>query len=331
MHNDLIMKFISASLLFITLFGCSQRDGLVSAEPTYDIEIIRETRQSFLGRPSSVLELLLTDEDLPARRLLVRITESDIDPKGALILNSGGFGTTFYGIGLQTNTTINFALSNGLQVFEIRWDGQFGWGTDLEGAGYTLALRGYTRIVEWLRETTITNTSLVIANGGSGGSMQIAYGLANHNLEPSIDHAILMAGPPSSDLKRAVFGDDDDIALWPSGIGGFGITDYIHGWRGNGDYCAQRTNTPPEFVIQTLEAESIVNNDASKTYHYDTVTLYFVNTDDVTNADQQGLLYHDAVTSAKQWIYLPEETSHDVGGIEAGASAVRTILNSILN
>jgi len=61
-----------------------------------------------------------------------------------------------------------------------------------------------------------------------------------------------------------------------------------------------------------------------------TTSLLFVNTDDVPNADGQGLLYFDAVQSQKEWHFLASETSHDVAGIPAGAAKIRALLQSLL-
>ncbi len=327
------MRPILFILLFINLASCSKNDDITpnSEQDSVVIEVISETQQAYLGRHSSLLVLAITDQQVSTRTVTVRITESDTNTIGALVLSTGGFGTNFYGIGFQTNSTLNFALSNGLQVFEIKWEGEHGWGTNNEGIGYTLALRGYTEIVKWLRENRIENTAKIICHGGSGGSMQIAYGLTNHNLEQYIDYGILVAGPPTSDLDRAIFGQQGDSALWPNGLGGFGITDYILGWRDNGNYCFDRVANPPNFVLEKLEEDSIVNNNPDKDYSYGSLKLYFVNTDDITNADQQGLLYYNRILSDKNWMYLPQETSHDVGGIEAGAIEIREIINQIVN
>ncbi|WP_333695202.1 hypothetical protein [Flavobacterium sp.] len=327
------MKSPIFTFFLIALCSCTTNEKeLPKVEPDLvTIQLISESNQVYLGRSSTLLVLALTDRNVSTRNVTIRITQSDISPKGALILSSGGFGNSFYGIGFQTNTTLDFALSNGLQVFEIKWEGPYGWGTANEGIGYTLALRGYTEIVKWLKINRVQNTDKIICHGGSGGSMQIAYGLTNFDLDEFIDYGILVAGPPSSDLERAIFGEQEDIALWPDGIGGFGITDYIMGWRNNGNYCTNRAVNPPSFVLDRLRDESLVQDKPENKYNYSLMHLYFVNTDDITHADQQGLLYFNSITSAKSWIYLPNETSHDVAGIEAGALAIRSLLHQILN
>jgi hypothetical protein len=307
----------------ITIDEVQEQDSVI-------IQVKNEVNRAFLGRSSVLLKLFIVDGDLPRRDVTVRITQSDISPKGALILTSAGFGGGFYGGDLEKDNTIDFALSNGLQVLEVSWDGEEGWGTDVEGAGYTRAVRGFSSIVKWLKANSIVNPSLIICHGGSGGSMQIAYGLTDFNLEAEIDHAILVAGPPTSDLEEAVYGSSTDTALWPEGLGGLDKTDYIQGWEDNGDYCKNRSDNPPSFVLEALEAESLVNNSSAKDYSYETTKTYFVNTDDITNSDRQGRIYYDRITSDKDWTFLPQETSHNVGGIEAGARRIREILSEII-
>jgi hypothetical protein len=337
------MNQISLVFLLFLLIACSKEEYTIEEpseeehtieEPSEEevdaiIEVTGEVNRAFLGRSSVLLKLSIIDGFLPRRDVTVRITPSDIAPKGALILTTSGFGGSFYGGDSQKDMTIDFALSNGLQVLEITWEGEYGWATNAEGMGYTRALRAYSKIVKWLKENRIVDSSLIICHGGSGGAMQIAYGLANFNLEEMIDYAILTGGPPTSDLKRAVYGDLGDEARWPNGLLALGKTDYIMGWEGNGNYCKNRGGSSLDFVIETLEAESLVNNSSTKDYHYETTKLYFVNTDDLTNADEQGFLYYDMITSDKNWTFLPQETSHGVGGIEAGATRIREILNEI--
>jgi hypothetical protein len=257
------------------------------------------------------------------------MTPSSRTPKGALILTTGGLGGTFYGGNAQRKATIDFALSRGLQVLEVKWEGENGWGTNMEGRGYALSMRAFSRLVEWLKINRIENPSLIICQGGSGGAMQIAYGLANFNLEESIDYAILTAGPPTSDLRRAIYGASDDPARWPQGLLGLDKTDYILGWEGKGDYCVKRAGSAPDAVMERLKAESIVNDSSGKDYNYQKTKLYFINTDDITHSDEQSRLYYDKVTSEKEWTFLSGETTHNVGGIEAGAKRIREILNEI--
>jgi len=249
--------------------------------------------------------------------------------KGALVLSSGGFGTTFYGIGFETNTTLNVAVNLGLETYEVKWLGENGWGNGIAGVGYPSAVRAYGAILRHLKKNEMTNTKTIIAHGGSGGSFQIAYGLTRFELEKDITHAILVAGPPTADLRQAIFGDKTLKSYWPDGLGGFRITDYIHGWDKQGDYCQNRTTTPPTFVLDALDQSSLLSSIITPDLNYET-SLIIINTDDVTNADGQARLYFDAIQSEKQWHYLSGETSHDVPGIPAGAAKIRELLEALL-
>ncbi|MFT6827917.1 MAG: hypothetical protein ACJAZV_001205 [Roseivirga sp.] len=116
---------------------------------------MNEFTQTILGRTSVILQVSLKDGDRPVRSLSIRITVSDILEKEAFILSKRGFGNTFYGAFFQKNTTIDFALSNGLQVLEIKWEGDKAWATNLNGMGYTLSLKGYTQVVKWLKFNSV--------------------------------------------------------------------------------------------------------------------------------------------------------------------------------
>lgn len=299
-------------------------------DPMEEVRFIGRTQVSFLNREATLLQLEVRSEDLSSQRTVeVRIMKPSIPSKGALVLSSGGFGTNFYGIGLETNTTLDFALNLGLETFEIRWQGSEGWGTGIAGAGYPKAVRAYGVILRYLKDSEMAKPDNIIAHGGSGGSFQIAYGLSRFALENDIQHAILVAGPPTADLPKGIFGDKNGDAFWPDGLGGFRITDYIHGWDGNGNYCQNRNQTPPQFVLDALDESSLLSTRVPPELDYST-NLIFINTNDVTNADGQGRLFFDAVKSKKEWLFLPEETSHDVAGIPAGAQKIRQVLQEIL-
>jgi len=318
--------------LFILLFivSCIKENEEVNEEKAEVINLVSEQNITFLNRPAKLFQLSILEEDMPLRFVEVRALKNINNPKGALILTQGGFARTFYGSGPETNSTINLAFNLGLEVFEIRWEGENGWGTDTEGAGYPKAVRAVKDIIIWLKKNQIQNPSTIIAHGGSGGAFQIAYGLAMFDMEAEIDFAIMVAGPPTADLNRAIYGNLEDEVRWPDGLGGFRITDHIHGWFNNGDYANRRNTAPPAFVKETLDKSSLLSKTETRDFSYRT-KVFFVNTDDVTNADSQGKIYFEAITSEKEWIYLPNETSHNVSGIPAGAEKIREILRKIVN
>ncbi len=316
-------------LLSIAFLGCANEEN-PSPSSSDMVKLISRSSVNYLNRPASIIRLEVRAEDLDAIRYVeVRVMTPTTPAKGALVLSTGGFGTNYYGIGQETNTTLNFAINLGLETFEIKWLGAEGWGTGTVGVGYPVAVRAYVAIVRYLKENEMTNTENVIVHGGSGGSFQIAYGLTRFNLENDIHHAILIAGPPTADLQQAIFGDKTLKSYWPDGIGGFRITDYIHGWDKQGNYCQNRTQNPPDFVLKTLDQSSLLSTTQIPDLNYE-ANLIFINTNDATNADGQGRLYFDVIQSNKQWYYLPDETSHDVGGITAGATKIREIIQTLL-
>lgn len=322
-----LFSFLIISFL---LFSCEKKYQHPNSTELDLIYFISRTSVSYLNRTASIIKLEIRSEDLKSTRYVeVRISKPVSPSKGALVLSTGGFGTNFYGIGLETNTTINFAVNIGLETYEIKWVGEQGWGSGVAGAGYPNAVRAYGSIVRYLKKNEMTNAKNVIAHGGSGGSFQIAYNLTRFNLEKDVKHAILSAGPPTSNLQQAIFGDKTLKSYWPDGIGGFRITDYIHGWDNQGNYCQNRTKTPPAFVLDILDKSSLLSATITPDFSYET-NLIFINTNDVTNADGQGRLYFEAIQSQKEWHYLPNETSHDVGGINAGANKIREILQTLI-
>jgi len=316
--------------IFFGVISCKKESKNQDSTESDLINFISRTSVPYLNRTASIIKLEIRSEDLKSiRQVEIRIIKPISPSKGALVLSTGGFGTNFYGIGLETNTTLNFAVNIGLETFEIKWLGDQGWGTGVAGSGYPNAVRAYGSILRYLKKNEMANALNIIAHGGSGGSFQIAYGLTRFNLEKDIKHAILIAGPPTSNLEQGIFGDRNSNTTWPDGIGGFRITDYIHGWDNQGNYCQNRTQTPPTFVLNSLDKSSILSTTIPPDLSYET-KLIFVNTNDMTNADGQGLLYFEAIQSKKEWHYLPNETSHDVAGINAGANKIREILQTLL-
>lgn len=160
-------------------------DDIDSLNEQETVQLEEVSSITFLNRDAKIIKLSLHEEEMPVRYVEIRALNQTGNSKGALILTQGGFGTGFYGIGFEKNTTINFAYNNGLEVFELRWLGEHGWATDVRGVGYPAAVRAFTAILKWLKANEIKNNSTIIAHGGSGGSFQIAYGLQGVTLKAS--------------------------------------------------------------------------------------------------------------------------------------------------
>ncbi len=281
------------------------------------------------GHDVECLTLSVTSEGLPPRQLTVR-RFARTGSQGALILTRGGTGNQWYsGYGPEAESTIETAFTAGLEVYEFKWSGVMGWAEGAEGArGYDRAVGAYSHVLRWLADNVMDNPGgFLIAQGNSGGSVQIAFGLALYGLEEILDVAILSGGPPVADLRRAIFGEASDIALWPDGLYGFEFTDYLMGWSGNGDYCVQRS-VPPEMeeeIFAALDSVSLVSPTAPRDHDLAT-TVHFVQTNDITNADDQALLYHDALVAEKHWHYLGGISDHAVPGTPQGAAMIRQLI-----
>jgi len=324
-----MIKRVYLILFFISfILACSGNKKPNPANNPHNevVSLVYEKDTIFYNWTASILTLKLNEQDLPNRQVMVRAHSTNKTPKGALIMTAGGFGNDYLG----AEYLIRFAIEEGLEVFEIKWLGQFGWGTNTEGKGYPKAVRAYTDIVKWLKENRISNGNNITVLGASGGSFQIAYGLTRYGLEKEIQHVILTAGPPTSSLERAIFSDTTDVARWPDEIGGLRLTDYMMGWYEKEDYCKNNHQTPPDFVYKALDSSSILSKTQEILLSYP-FKINFVNTDDETNADDQGRLYYDAIKSEKEWHYLPNQTSHNVPGKNIGGPTLKRILKKIVN
>ncbi len=196
---------------------------------------------------------------LPERTALIREFEPEI-PIGAIIFTTGGWGTGLYGnISEITNQTVNTVYEAGYETFEVGWQGDEGWGSGVFGAGYADAMCGYAKVVRWLADNLIDQPDLICAQGNSGGSAQIAYGLSIYALEGLLDMVILTGGPPVSRVDVGCFGTEDpglQVAVWPENILGLDATDKIMGWAGNGDYCKERDSSDEEIIIQAKDTST---------------------------------------------------------------------------
>jgi hypothetical protein len=164
---------------------------------------------------------------------------------------------------------------------------------------------------------------MVFATGNSGGSFQIAFGLAKFGLDSIFDMVILTGGPPISDLKSGVFGDKTDIKRWPNGlVGGLGLTDYLMGWTDE-QYCKNRI--APDSIMNSLDTVSLVSKLSKRQYKYETF-VNFVQSDDPTNAHNQARLYYDTIQSQKAWIYLDDVYEHAVPSNHQGASRIINLI-----
>lgn len=269
----------------------------------------------------------ITCEGIPERQVVVKEREV-ATPKGAGVFTTGGVGTQYYGNNATTAETLTTIRNGGYETFEVAWSGTDGWGTGAEGAGYKKAMCGYEKVVRWIAANKANNKQVMCAHGNSGGGFQIGYGLSVYGLEDQVDMAILTGGPPVSRVDVGCFGSADptlQAAAWPAGIGGRLLTDKLMGWFGNGDYC--QNGAGPQEAVQAAQDTSLVSPTPTETRDYDfpATKVNFVNSQaDATAADEQGLLYFNALLSPKTW-YEISGTSHEVAATTEGSQKIREL------
>jgi hypothetical protein len=280
------------------------------------------------GIETTLFTFSIDSQNIPTRLVNVNSYQQE-NSRGAVLLTTGGVGTTYYSqYGEEAINTIITLYNEGFEIYEFKWLGERGWATNARGFGYHIAVGAYSEMVNHLSDNYIDNPDSVFANGNSGGAIQIAYGLAIYGLESIFDMVVLTGGPPVSDLKTGIFGDGTEPEYWPDGLAGFELTDFMMAWDGNGDYCVNRE--APEYIQAQLDTVSLVTDIHPRIYNYST-HINFVQSNDCTNADHQAEIYFDEISSDKDWFFLPNTTEHAVPGTVEGAQLIRELIMNYPN
>jgi hypothetical protein len=254
--------------------------------------------------------------DLAPREAEIRASHNP-DSNGTVVFLSGGWGKGWYGDASEHHIgIIDRMRDEGYETYEIKWLGEFGWGTDNFGQGFKKLSCGTSDIIRWIVTNIASNPDVVGATGQSGGANELAYGLSIHDLESILDVIVLTGGPGRLDLVALCQMDD---ASGPKGT-----VDYVMGWQGDGDYCT--TGNCPEWVVQALQSESIITplSYESRDYDYPNTQLIFIEGENDIYAPQ-GRMFFDAITSMKQWVEL-EGLGHGIPRDPLGASLIQDFL-----
>jgi len=276
------------------------------------------------GIPSISYTFDIDAHGISTREVIVNAYEQP-GSSGAVVLTTGGYGNSFYSFkfGVEAQKLIDSLYTNGFEVYEIKWNDTMGWAENCEGIGsYHQAVGAYSVLVNHLHQNYFDNNNLVFASGNSGGSIQIAFGLAMFDLETIFDMVVLTGGPPISDLKTGIFGNGTEPEWWPNGLGGFALTDYLMGWTSQ-QYCVNRT--APQYIQDALDTVSLVSPVSNRDYDYSTF-VNFVQSSDPTNADHQAEIYYDTISSSKDWYYLPSVNVHEVPESAEGSAKIRELI-----
>jgi hypothetical protein len=175
-------------------------------------------------------------EGIPARTAAIR--QLDVAPgvpvAGNVIFTTGSTGNFIYGGpgAPERVTTVLTMHDNGYRTFELFWKEPEGWQTGAYGFGWTKSLCGYAEVVKYLADSLpqgggkMPEDTLggvlgknIRAQGNSGGSAQIAWGMAVYNLEEYLSVAVYSGGPPVSSLYGMCFGTQYNMHTAPNGLG----------------------------------------------------------------------------------------------------------------
>ncbi len=266
-------------------------------------------------------------ESLPARTALVkRYSPMPVNGlvRGGVILTTGGPGKGLYGDANDVRAeTVSVLREAGFEVFALGWIDKDGW--SLAGEGRVGPVCAYAAVVRWIEAELAQEPEVLCAQGNSGGSSQIGYGLSVYGLEDVLDMVIFSAGVTSSDFEVACFGSDDPAREEAEyrGPGTRGVVDAAMGWDGDENYCLK--GEYDEQVAKLLDAESIVSSLAVRDFSYPKTKTNFLNSErDSTGSDEQGRIYYEAITTEKAWHEIAGSV-HTVDATEEGAAVIRDL------
>lgn len=148
---------------------------------------------------------------LPSYSLTFGITPEPSNPKGLIVLHSGGGGTAPYDLPGSTNYFASDYKAANYQVVQLAWSTSLaGWEAtgisneyDLKGAACRPAtFFNYIYKTYYLPMHTGVGGPGYCLQGHSGGSMAIAYYLAEYGGQNTVDKALLSAGPQAGDMQQ---------------------------------------------------------------------------------------------------------------------------------
>ena len=316
----IVLILLSGVLLVFwrTLFGIPLLLSQVGNETT-------QVANSYACEGGTCHELKVVCEDLNATTALIRERFAE-NPKASIILTTDSTGKALYseqsGISAET---VNLLLHQGINVYEVSWTDSLGWASNAEGKGLIKTGCRFAEVANWIAKQNQITAQKICASGNGEGAHQIASGLVFYKLEQNLKTAILSGGPPFSRLDIACFGDPKrPDAKLNENINNKPLIDYIMGWRENGDYCTLGNADTSATIL--AKASGLVTENVNADYFFDT-NLVFINSNDETNADDQGRIFYDQVSSEKEWINI-SGTRHDIPNTREGAEKMSEVLIS---
>ncbi len=242
-------------------------------------------------------ELEVSCPDIPDIHVVLRVTGEGT--AGTILLTTGHTGQSFYRTGGEFTTDEGYTgnmmdelLDNGYRLVEVRWreGGHWELPEEPEVGSISLSCR-FATVAHWAYENLHVQ-GIFGAQGNSGGSAQIGFGLAYYGLEDILDVANLGGGPPPCPISS---GGKTNPAEQPQCLGG-NEAEYI-------------SNEPILSGTPDLE-------------YPDTVVNFFLGEDEPSQvAIVSANAFHDAIASAKSIQTVPN-TGHPVHHTEEGTAAL---------
>jgi hypothetical protein len=214
--------------------------------------------------------------------------------RGTITHFSGGGGE-----GFQVQGAMQYAQGGFRQVF-------VSWATDWEQTtshGIKTAACRPATIMKWIfDEPTIHAASRSLGfcgEGFSGGSGQLGYALAHFGMGAYLDYVNELSGPPFARIDLGCDGNAPSTAVVCGDTVTMQLPPKVAGWENTPapGSCGGTTNDPAE--IERWKQDSI---STGGTYAYpQTPVEFFDCTNNATAVTAMAQLYHDQITSTKQY------------------------------
>ncbi len=286
----------------------------------------------------------VVDVDCPGlalQRVEIRISEPDPNStlKGTTVFGTGAGGTQFYEqmLGGVAASMLEDLSDNGFRVIQRAWIGP--WESTTIGMAH--ASCRYATLLDWINTNYHDTNTGLCAIGNSGGSAEIGYALALWGQEVFLDQAILVSGPPMSNIDQICIpstGWEDECMEHYSKFSmecsptpqnscyvgaNASIIDYAYS---PGTPCAnQDANFSSTFLNDSIGAPGT-------DFDYSLTQVDFrLGLLDCTSAFPSAIKFHDLIISSKS-LATVSQAPHELATTQAGVDAIYdTVVNGCID
>ena len=294
------------------LVACGDSGSSAKLDAAFDAELVVDATPSKLGSVTNVMDVTCPMGTPPAatcKQVTVTgcpgIESESIDATVAVLVPIGtARGTIAHfsgggGQGFQLGGAMPYAQGGFRQVF-VSWASD--WEQTQSSGIKTAACRPAT-LMKWIfDEPTIHAASRTIGfcgEGFSGGSGQLGYALAHYGMGAYFDYVNELSGPPFARIDLGCDGNAPATAVVCGDTVTMRLPPRLNMWENipAPNSCGGTTNTAAE--IERWKSDSIA---VGGEYDYPkTAVEFFDCTNQATAVTAMAQLYHDAITSTKQY------------------------------